>query len=65
MVPFRFDNMKQIMRRPDRIHPEHAKYEDSEFSDKEIEAFMRYFRVRTYEALKSIIATMKRSGLGF
>jgi hypothetical protein len=51
------------MRRPERIQPEYAKYEDSEFSDREIEAFMKYFRVRTYEALKSIIAAMKRSGL--
>lgn len=56
--------MKQIMRRPYRIQPEHAKYEDSEFSDKEIEAFMEYFRVRTYETVRSIIARMKRSGLG-
>ena len=57
--------MNQIMRRSERIRPEHAKYEDSEFSDKEIEAFMQYFRVWTYEALKSIILTMKRSGLKF
>jgi hypothetical protein len=41
------------------IEPEHAKYEDSEFSDTEIEAFMVYFKVNTYDRLKLVLLAMK------
>ena len=41
------------------IEPEHARYQDSEFSDTEIEAFMAYFKVQTYDRLKSVLVAMK------
>ena len=40
------------------IEPKHAKYQDSEFSDSEIEAFMAYFKVHTYDRLKSVLRAM-------
>jgi hypothetical protein len=43
------------------VEPENAKYQDSEFSDIEIEAFMAYFKVQTYDRLKSLLRAMKNA----
>jgi hypothetical protein len=43
------------------IQPQHARYQDSEFSDTEIEAFMAYFKVQTYDRLKAVIRGMKNA----
>ena len=45
------------------VSAEHTKYKDSEFSDREVEAFLNYFKVTTYERLKSIISTMQKREL--
>jgi hypothetical protein len=39
----------------------HAKYENPIFSDKEIDAFMNYFKVTTYESLKLILMLLQNS----
>jgi hypothetical protein len=41
------------------IEPEHARYQHDEFSDIEIEAFMAYFKVHTYDRLKAVLVAMK------
>jgi hypothetical protein len=40
------------------IEPGRVKYRDSEYSDIEIEAFMAYFKVQTYDRLRSILRAM-------
>lgn len=57
--------MTQIMKNQTLILPERAIYEDADFSDIEIEALMQYFRMATYEGLKSLLAAMKKSNLGY
>ena len=43
------------------IEPEYAKYHHDEFSDIEIEAFMAYFKVHTYDRLKAVLVAMKNA----
>ena len=43
------------------IEPEYAKYHHDEFSDIEIEAFMAYFKVHTYDRLKAVLVAMKHA----
>ena len=50
--------MEQNMILPPNFH-----YQDAEFSDMEIEALMQYFRMSTYENLKSLLAGMKNSSV--
>jgi hypothetical protein len=53
-------NMVQILEKIHVIRPDYAKYQDSEFSDTEIEAFMSYFKVAKYGRLKTILATIQK-----
>ena len=43
------------------IEPEHAKYQHDEFSDIEIEAFVVYFKVHTYDRLNAVLVAMKNT----
>jgi hypothetical protein len=54
MVQFMEENM---------ILPANFQYQDTEFSDTEVEALMEYFRMPTYEDLKSLLAGMKNSSV--
>lgn len=56
-----FVNMTQIMNKPTAVAPARAIYDDAEFSDIEIDTLMQYFRVSTYQGLKSVLAAMKKS----
>ena len=57
--------MSQIMKSQTQVLPERAIYEDADFSDIEVKALMHYFRVATYEGLKSLLAAMRKSNLGY
>ena len=45
------------------ILPANFQYQDTEFSDTEVEALMDYFRMPTYDDLKSLLAGMKNSSV--
>ena len=45
------------------ILPANFQYQDTEFSDTEIESLMDYFRMPTYDDLKSLLAGMKNSSV--
>ena len=63
--PFEFVSMTQMMHNPTPIVSDRAVYGDADFSDIEIEALMQYFRVGTYEGLKTLLAAMRKSNLGY
>ncbi|HEY8140785.1 MAG TPA: hypothetical protein VIE86_06855 [Nitrososphaera sp.] len=37
------------------MHPDRRKYRDPEYSDKEVEGMMNYFRLETYDKLLSLL----------
>ena len=45
------------------ILPANFQYQDTELSDTEVEALMDYFRMPTYDDLKSLLAGMKNSSV--
>jgi hypothetical protein len=62
---YEFGSMTQTIQNPTPMVSDRAAYEDADFSDTEMEALMQYFRVGTYQGLKTLLAAMRKSNLGY